>query len=118
MLTGCDVGTTVTGAHAVQGVITLDSIYDLVATLNGLYHTDAAFLMQRATGLFIRKLQRQANLFEPVRTRENGKDYCLATLCRFLRVCRMVPQTKTSQSCLVPSNAGTSLVTVEAAELT
>ncbi len=77
VLTGCDVGTTVTGAHAVQGVITLDSIYDLVATLNGLYHTDAAFLMQRATGLFIRKLQRQANLFEPVWTRENGKDYLL-----------------------------------------
>jgi HK97 family phage major capsid protein len=77
VLTGCDVGTTVTGAHAVQGVITLDSIYDLVATLNEVYHSDAAFLMQRSVGLFIRKLQRQANLFEPVWTRENGKDYLL-----------------------------------------
>ena len=77
VLTGCDTGVTVTGAHAVQGVLTLDSIYDLVASLNGLYHTDAAFLMQRAVGLQIRKLQRQANLFEPVWTRENGVDYLL-----------------------------------------
>jgi HK97 family phage major capsid protein len=77
VLTGCDTGVTLTGGHLVQAAITLDSIYDLVATLNGLYHTDAAFLMQRATGLFIRKLQRQANLFEPVWTREAGQDYLL-----------------------------------------
>jgi HK97 family phage major capsid protein len=77
VLTGCDTGVTITGAHLVQGVITLDSIYDLVASLNGFYHTDAAFLMQRVVGLFIRKLQRQANLFEPVWTREGGVDYLL-----------------------------------------
>jgi len=70
VLTGCDTTTAVSG-------LTLDGIYDLVATLNALYHPGAAFLMQRATGLQIRKLQRQANLFEPVWTRENGKDYLL-----------------------------------------
>jgi HK97 family phage major capsid protein len=31
--------------------------------------------MQRATGVLLRKAQKQANLFEPVFTRSNGQDY-------------------------------------------
>jgi HK97 family phage major capsid protein len=77
LLTGCDTGVTITGAHLVQGVITLDSIYDLVASLKATYHANAAFLMQRPVALAIRKLQRQANLFEPVFTRNNSQDYLL-----------------------------------------
>jgi len=70
VLTACD------SAYPVNGV-TLDGIYDLVATLNAVYHPGAAFLMQRATALYLRKLQRQANLFEPVFTRVNSQDFCL-----------------------------------------
>ena len=77
VLTGCATGVTITGAHLVQGAITLDSLYDLVASLNAVYHPGASWLMQRATALFIRKLQRQANLFEPVFTRVNGQDLLL-----------------------------------------
>jgi HK97 family phage major capsid protein len=45
--------------------------------LKATYHANAAFLMQRPVALAIRKLQRQANLFEPVFTRNNSQDYLL-----------------------------------------
>lgn len=32
-------------------------------------------MMQRATGVLLRKAQKQANLFEPVFTRSNGQDF-------------------------------------------
>jgi len=53
----------------------LDATYDVQGTLKGVYHSGASFLMQRATGVLIRKAQKQANLFEPVFTRSNGQDY-------------------------------------------
>ena len=53
----------------------LDSTYDVLGALKGAYHEGASFLMQRSTGVLLRKAQKQANLFEPVFTRSNGKDY-------------------------------------------
>lgn len=52
----------------------LDATYDVMATLNAMYWPGAAWLMQRATGLAIRKAQRKANLFDPIWTREGGVD--------------------------------------------
>jgi HK97 family phage major capsid protein len=53
----------------------LDATYDVQGTLKGAYHEGASFLMQRATGVLLRKAQKQANLFEPVFTRSNGQDF-------------------------------------------
>jgi HK97 family phage major capsid protein len=53
----------------------LDATYDVQGLLKGAYHEGASFLMQRATGVLLRKAQKQANLFEPVFTRSNGQDY-------------------------------------------
>ena len=53
----------------------LDATIDVQGTLKGQYHAGASFLMQRATGVLLRKAQKQANLFEPVFTRSNGQDY-------------------------------------------
>jgi HK97 family phage major capsid protein len=53
----------------------LDATIDVLGTLKGQYHEGASFLMQRATGILLRKAQKQANLFEQVFTRSNGQDY-------------------------------------------
>ena len=53
----------------------LDATFDVLGTLNAVYHPGASWLMSRATGVVIRKAQMQANLFTPIWTRENGKDY-------------------------------------------
>lgn len=53
----------------------LGATFDVLGTLNGVYHPGASWLLSRATGVGIRKAQMQANLFAPVWTRENGKDY-------------------------------------------
>jgi HK97 family phage major capsid protein len=53
----------------------LDATYDVQGTLKGAYHEGASFLMQRSTGVLLRKAQKQANLFEPVFTRSNGQDF-------------------------------------------
>lgn len=53
----------------------LDATIDVQGTLKGQYHAGASFLMQRATGVLLRKAQKQANLFEPAFTTVNGKDY-------------------------------------------
>jgi HK97 family phage major capsid protein len=53
----------------------LDATFDVLGKLNAAYHPNASWLMGRATGTAIRKAQKQANLFAPVWTRENGKDY-------------------------------------------
>lgn len=53
----------------------LDSTFDVMGTLKTAYHPGASFLMQRATSVLLRKAQKQANLFEPVFTREGGRDY-------------------------------------------
>jgi HK97 family phage major capsid protein len=53
----------------------LDSTFDVMGTLKTAYHNNASWLMSRATSIVLRKAQKQANLFEPVFTTSNGKDY-------------------------------------------
>jgi HK97 family phage major capsid protein len=53
----------------------LDATFDVLGKLNAAYHPGASWLMSRATAAVIRKAQKQANLFAPVWTRENGRDY-------------------------------------------
>jgi HK97 family phage major capsid protein len=53
----------------------LNATFDVLGKLNAAYHPGAGWLMNRATGVIIRKAQMAANLFAPVWTRENGQDY-------------------------------------------
>lgn len=53
----------------------LDASFDVMGVLKGAYHQNASWLMARSTGVFLRKAQKQANLFAPVFTRVDGKDY-------------------------------------------
>lgn len=76
------IGATATGTgspYAVEstGKYLLDAVDDVLSTLKGSYFPGASFLMARATAVAIRKAQRQANLFAPVFTRENGRDLLL-----------------------------------------
>lgn len=57
------------------GSALIDSTFDVLGALNAVYHPRAAWLMSRATSVFIRKAQKQANLFEPVFVRSAGVDY-------------------------------------------
>jgi HK97 family phage major capsid protein len=71
-----NVGAGVTEEPDTNGnLVSISGTLDLLGTLNEVYHAGASFLMTRATSIIIRKAQTQANLFEPVWTRENGKDY-------------------------------------------
>ena len=56
-------------------LVSIDGTLNLLGTLKSVYHTDAAWLMRRETGVIIRKAQKQANLFGPVWTRVGGQDY-------------------------------------------
>jgi HK97 family phage major capsid protein len=74
------VGNTGTGTGAAYlqestGAYLLNATDDIMGTLKGDYFPNAAWLMSRATSVAIRKAQRQANLFAPRWTRENGRDY-------------------------------------------
>jgi HK97 family phage major capsid protein len=75
-----------TGTGQAQGLIgnvgagtsqalSLNGVLDLIATLNAIYHPGASFLMQRATGVALRKLQVTANLFNPAWTRVGDQDF-------------------------------------------
>ena len=70
-------GTGVTAAVAdSQGnLLPISATFDVMGFLNAAYYPNASWLMQRATGVAIRKAQIQSNLFQPVWTRENGQDY-------------------------------------------
>lgn len=72
-----NVGTGTGSAYATDstGMYLLDSTMDAVGTLKASYYGAAAWLMSRATAVAIRKAQLQANLFAPVWTRENGRDF-------------------------------------------
>jgi HK97 family phage major capsid protein len=54
-----------TGAST-DGMLLLDALYDVVATLRASYQANAVWIMSRATGLAIRRAQMQANLYVPV----------------------------------------------------
>jgi HK97 family phage major capsid protein len=53
----------------------LQATFDVQGLLKGSYFPNAAWLMNRATSVLLRKAQQAANLFVPVWTREGGKDY-------------------------------------------
>lgn len=53
----------------------LAATFDVQSALKTAYHQNAGWLMSRATATVIKKQQSQTNLFTPVWTRENGKDY-------------------------------------------
>jgi HK97 family phage major capsid protein len=57
-----------TGTASTDGLLLLNSLFDVGATLKGQYQANAVWVMSRATGLAIRRAQMQANLFAPVAT--------------------------------------------------
>jgi len=74
-------GNTATGVTGITAVSSsfyaplLDATFDVMADLNVYYYPNAAFLMNRATAVGLRKAQKTANLFEPVFTRVGGQDF-------------------------------------------
>jgi HK97 family phage major capsid protein len=56
-----------TGAAA-DSTLLLNALFDVTATLKGVYQPNASWVMSRATGLVIRRAQMQTNLFAPVAT--------------------------------------------------
>lgn len=72
-----NVGTGTGSAYTVDstGLYLLQSTIDVIGTLKASYFANAGWLMSRTTGAAIRKAQIQANLFAPVWTRENGRDF-------------------------------------------
>lgn len=71
-----NVGTGTGDAYAVEdtGAYLLDATTDVLGTLKAPYFSNSGWLLNRATAVAIQKAQRQANLFAPVWTRENGRD--------------------------------------------
>ncbi len=56
-------------------LVSISGTLDLLATLKETYHNGAAFLMQRATSIVLRKAQVQSGLYEPVFSRVGSQDY-------------------------------------------
>jgi HK97 family phage major capsid protein len=57
-----------TGTASSDGLLLLEALFDVTATLKGQYQAGAAWIMSRATGLAIRRAQMQSNLYIPVAT--------------------------------------------------
>ena len=53
----------------------LAATFDVLGKLKSAYHPGASWILNRATGVAIRKAQSVLNLYSPVWTRENGVDY-------------------------------------------
>jgi HK97 family phage major capsid protein len=72
-----NVGTGIGTATAVEstGNYLLQSTIEVTGTLKAQYYPNAAWLMSRTTATAIKQAQQQANLFAPVWTRENGRDF-------------------------------------------
>lgn len=72
-----NVGAGITGAVADtdDNLLSIDATEDVLGKLNPVYKPNSAWLMTTATGIAIRKAQRQANLFQPVFTTLGDKDY-------------------------------------------
>jgi HK97 family phage major capsid protein len=52
----------------------MQASYTVQGLLKGCYFPNSSWLMNRSTGVLLRKAQATSNLFLPVWTRENGKD--------------------------------------------
>jgi HK97 family phage major capsid protein len=66
--TGTGTATELTGTAATDAPLLIGSLYEVMATLKGVYQPGAVWVMNRITGLAIRQAQMQANLFNPVVT--------------------------------------------------
>jgi HK97 family phage major capsid protein len=71
---GTGTGVGVAAVSSSYGNPLIDASFDILGTLNAVYHPGASFLMQRSTSILIRKAQKTANLFEPIFVRSNGQD--------------------------------------------
>lgn len=68
-------GVTAEVADGSGNLLSIQATFDVLGTLNPVYSPRAAWLMQVATGVELRKAQAQANLFYPVFTTVSGQDY-------------------------------------------
>ena len=68
-VTGVAVGTDNYATNLLNAALTVQGV------LNAFYHNGATFLMSRPTGIVLRAAQKQANLYSPVFTTVDGKDY-------------------------------------------
>lgn len=59
-----------TGTAATDNQLLLSSLFDVVATLKGIYQPNASWIMSRATGLAIRRAQMASNLYFQVVTND------------------------------------------------
>jgi HK97 family phage major capsid protein len=66
--TGTGSAYALTGTASTDGLLLLDALFDVVATLKGQYQAGAAWIMSRATGHAIKRAQMQSNLYIPVAT--------------------------------------------------
>lgn len=66
--TGTGAAYQLTGTAASDGLLLLQSLFDVTATLKGQYQPGAVWVMSRATGHAIRRAQMQSNLYIPVAT--------------------------------------------------
>jgi HK97 family phage major capsid protein len=71
-----NVGAGITDEPDTNGnLVSITATFDVLGTLNAVYHPNASWLMTRATGVIIRKAQSQSNLFSPVWTRVGKQDF-------------------------------------------
>jgi HK97 family phage major capsid protein len=75
LLGNIDTGIAAATADGLGNLLSIDTTFDILGTLKDKYHPNASWLMQRLSGIELRKAQKQSNLFEHVFTRENGQDY-------------------------------------------
>jgi HK97 family phage major capsid protein len=68
-VTGVAVGTDGYATNTLNACLTVQGV------LSAFYHPNATFLMARPTSVLLRAAQKQANLYTPVFTTVNGKDY-------------------------------------------
>ena len=93
-----NIGAGVTGVAASSTTFgpLLDATFDIQGSLNVYYYPNAAFLMNRATAIGLRKAQKQVNLFEPVFTRVNGADFLHGFPVEYSAAVDAVPATGTT----------------------
>jgi HK97 family phage major capsid protein len=68
-------GVTAEVADASGNLLSIAATFDVMGTLKTPYFRNASWLMQRSTGVELRKAQAQSNLFAPVFTSVDGRDY-------------------------------------------
>jgi HK97 family phage major capsid protein len=79
-----NVGAGIVAEPDAQGnLVSIQATLNILNTLKATYHTNASWLMQRATSLIIRAAQAGSNLFEPVFRRENGVELLHGYPCEY-----------------------------------